>query len=135
MYDFPDTPKEVVVEAPRRQGKPVDVSRLAIRVRKAKWALGISVVLGGIVGVTVGKFDAPIEYESHATLVWEPDESETADRARAEKTLLDTIGVPTALAEIRQKLDLPVTLEQLKKRLDVTTTAQSNVLVLSAKGE
>ncbi len=136
MFRLDDTTAATESQAtePRASfGKPVDIGRVALRIRRARWWFGGMGVVGAAIGVALAKFAAPVEYESQATLEWEPDDIEQADRTRAEKTLIDSIALPTALADIRLHLDLPMTLEQLKKKLDVTTTPQSNVLILSAK--
>lgn len=121
-------------DAPR-SGKPIDISRVLLAIKRARWVLGGAAAGGALFGVVVGKTVAPVEYASHATLLWEPDEGEQADRVRAEKTLVDTIELPSMLAAIRERLDLPMTVEQVGARIEVTTTNQSNVLVLIARSD
>ena len=127
--------KEAPEEPPKAAGKPVEIARVVHALRRARFlVVGVGVV-GAVAGVALATAAAPVEYESHATLVWEPDEVEMADRQRAEKTLIDSIEIPTILASIREKADLPMTVEQVGKLLDVTSTPQSNVLVLAAKSD
>jgi uncharacterized protein involved in exopolysaccharide biosynthesis len=121
-------------EAPRA-GKPIEIARVTLALRRAQWLLVGAGVAGAALGVGLGKTVAPVEYASHATLLWEPNDAEQADRSRAEKTLVDSIELPSMLASIRERLDLPMTVDQVGARIEVTTTSQSNVLVLVAKSD
>lgn len=118
--------------APARAGRPVDVGRLVVAVRRAKWMIAGVAVVGGVAGVAAAKLAAPVTYTSQATLVWEPDEVEMADRTRAMKTLIDLVKVPSILARVRQRLDLALTVEQVGRRIEVASNTQSNVLILAA---
>lgn len=118
---------------PARPGKPIELARIGLALRRAKLVLVGTGLLGVGLGVALGRTVAPVEFASHATLLWEPDQAEQADRTRAEKTLIDSMELPSILWSIRERLGLPMSIAQVGARIEVTTTNQSNVLVLVAK--
>ncbi|NUP04860.1 MAG: hypothetical protein HOW73_02235 [Polyangiaceae bacterium] len=115
-----------------RPGRAVDVHRLAVALKRGSRVIALSMLAAGVLGYAVAKTASPVEYESRATIVWEPDEGEQVDRQRAMKTLVDSVKIPSVLARVRQRLDMPLTLDQVSRRIDVVNTPQSNVLVIAA---
>ncbi|HEX8704883.1 MAG TPA: hypothetical protein VF815_38980 [Myxococcaceae bacterium] len=100
-----------------------------------RWRLIVLASLLGVpVGVLVVKTLLPREYVSEAILVWEPPPSASRmDALREFRTLVDTIKLPTLLAEVRHRAQLPLTLEALGRRIDAAPGRDSNVLTVRGR--
>lgn len=117
-----------------RPGRPVDVMRV-LRDLRLRWRwIAFCTLLGLPTGVLVTRTVLPREYAAETVLVWEPSRSASRmETAREFKTLVDTLKLPTVLAEVRQRLTLPVTLAALGRRIDAETGRDSNVLIIRAR--
>jgi uncharacterized protein involved in exopolysaccharide biosynthesis len=100
-----------------------------------RWRLiAFTSLLGVPVGVLIVKTLLPREYVSEAVLMWEPPPSSSRmDSQRELRTLVDTIKLPTLLAEVRHREQLPLTLEALGRRIDAATGRDSNVLTIRGR--
>ncbi|HYI01097.1 hypothetical protein [Hyalangium sp.] len=102
---------------------------------RLRWRLiAFTFLLGVPTGVLVAKTLLPREYASEAVLVWEPPRSSSrVDSLREFRTLVDTLKLPTLLAEVRHRTKLPSTLEALGQRIDADTGRDSNVLIVRVR--
>ncbi|WP_224242675.1 GumC domain-containing protein [Hyalangium gracile] len=100
-----------------------------------RWRLiTLASLLGVPLGVLVVKTLLPREYVSEAVLVWEPPRSSSrVDSLREFKTQVDTLKLPTLLAEVRRRTALTSTLEALGRRIDASTGRDSNVLTVRVR--
>lgn len=115
-------------------GRPVDGHRIVLALKGSKWIIAGTTALCAVCGFAAAKLAVPVEYESQATLVWEPGEGEQIDRPRALKTLIESVEIPSVLQATRNKLDVPIGLDTLAESIEVTNTSQSSVIILSASG-
>jgi uncharacterized protein involved in exopolysaccharide biosynthesis len=106
-----------------------------VRALRLRWRLiALASLLGAPAGVLVVKTLLPREYVSEAVLVWEPPSaSSRADSLREFKTQVDTLKLPTLLAEVRRRTALTSTLEALGRRIDANTGRDSNVLTVRVR--
>jgi uncharacterized protein involved in exopolysaccharide biosynthesis len=100
-----------------------------------RWRLiALTCLLGVPTGMLVAKTLLPREYTSEAVLVWEPPPSSSRmDSAREFRTLVDTLKLPTLLAEVRHRTQLPLTLDALGRRIEAAPGRDSNVLIVRGR--
>ncbi len=142
MFDVGEDSKAASTTAPERpkaprSGKPVEVRRLLIGLYRGRVWLIAALLVGIIAGVIIAKTLVPRVYESKAVIQWEPDQGEGAPSepdVRELRTLVDSVKLPTNLAEIRKRLKIAQTLEQVGQRLRVAYTPESNIVTITADG-
>ncbi|WP_375770457.1 hypothetical protein NR798_06055 [Archangium gephyra] len=121
-------------DAQARPGHPLEVRRV-VRALRHRWRLIALTFLAGIpIGVVIAMTWAPREYTAQAVLVWEPPPTFVSTNPQRDfRTLVDTIKLPTALAEVRQRMGLSLTLESLARRIDADAARDSNILLIQGK--
>lgn len=79
---------------------------------------------------------APREYTAKAVLVWEPPSTAVSSNPQRDfRTLVDTVKLPNALAEVRQRMGLSQTLESLARRISAEEGRGSNILLIQGKAD
>jgi len=86
-------------------------------------------VLGAVLGVVLAKTVVPRTYVARTVMVWEP---EGEPDVRELRTLIDSVKLPTNLAEVRRRLSITATLSQLSGRIDVGFDSNSNLVTVAA---
>jgi uncharacterized protein involved in exopolysaccharide biosynthesis len=111
--------------------------RRVARALRHRWRLiALTFLLGLPLGVVIAMTFAPREYTAQAVLVWEPPPTfVSTDPQRDFRTLVDTIKLPNALAEVRQRMGLSLTLESLARRIDANATDDSNILIIQGRAD
>jgi uncharacterized protein involved in exopolysaccharide biosynthesis len=106
-----------------------------VRAVLRRWRLiAFTSLLGLPIGVLVAKTLLPREYASETVLVWEPPSSSSRmDSEREFRTLVDTLKLPTLVAEVRHRTQLPLTLEALGQRIEANIGRDSNVLIVRGR--
>lgn len=119
-----------------RPGRPVEIGRLVQSLVRRKWILIAGALAGLLAGVIIAKVIVPRTYRSRAVIEWEPAQLGDAARppdVRELRTLVDSVKLPTNLAEVRRRLGISATLDQLGERLEVTFDANSNIVTVAAE--
>ncbi len=86
-------------------------------------------MLGAAAGVVIAKTVVPRTYVARTVMVWEP---EGEPDVRELRTLIDSVKLPTNLAEVRRRLTITATLSQLAGRIEVGFDSNSNLVTVAA---
>ncbi len=123
-------------QAAHRAGRAVDPYRVLQLLRRAKIWLVAALLVGGVVGYSVGKWLLPRRYVAVASLVYEgvPEIEGIPSVPESElPTLRDSVKLPTNLAAVRDHVGYEGPLDELGTLIDVEVENASNVMNVSAE--
>lgn len=113
----------------------MDPARLRQAFWRARWGIAATVLLSVVVAIPAAKKLAPHDYLARASFLWErpPSTEDPAGDARALRTMIDSVELPTNLAEVRRRLKIPRTLPEIGASVRVTTEPSSNLVLVTAQ--
>lgn len=118
-----------------RFGSAVDPARLRRAFWGARWLVTGALLLVVAAAIPVARWIAPLDYVARASFLWERPLSadDPAGDARALRTLIDSVELPTNLAEVRRRFRIHKTLPELGVAVQVTAEDRSSLVVVTAR--
>jgi uncharacterized protein involved in exopolysaccharide biosynthesis len=117
-----------------RFGRPVEIGRLVRALLRQRWVILAGAIIGVAAGVVIAKTIIPRVYVTETSLVWESEDGDEPN-IRELRTVVDSVKLPTNLAEVRERLAIDQRLDQLAARIDVRFDRDSDLVILRAESD